>query len=81
MYCWQNKHYFKCFCQVFPNNLNSNWIHLKNKEIICLGANTPGVQLVHMQKKKQGQELVIDAEKLYYPIILAAKVRTSKIED
>ena len=44
IYCWSTDHSLKRHCQVFQDDLNSNRIHLGDKDRVCLGPYSLGRQ-------------------------------------
>ena len=78
-YCWAPDHYLKRHCTVFQEDLDSNRIHLGDDKKVCVGPYTPGARPVNMRREKPGRESVADAEKLRYPMLPTAEVRTLRV--
>ena len=81
MYCWKIDHYFERHCQVFPDNLNSNWIHLEDENEVYFRTYKSEVRLVYMRQNKSRRKSVADAKKLQYLSLLHANVQTLKIRE
>ncbi len=79
IYCWEIDHYLKRYCQVFQDNLNSNWIHLGDENKVCLRTYKPGVKLVYMRREKPGCKSVANAEKLRYLSLPPVNVQMLRI--
>ena len=67
IYCWETDHYLKRYYQVFQNDLNLNWIHLRGEGKVYLGAYKTGVRPIYIRREKPGCESVANAKKLRYP--------------
>ena len=80
-YCCAPDHYLKRHCQVFQDDLNSNQIHMKDNQKICLEPYTPGARHVFIRQRKPGPESIANAKKLCYLFLPLANVQTLKIGD
>lgn len=74
LYCWAPNSYLKQYCQVFEDNLNLNCIYLGDNKKVCLGPYTPRAKHVFIKQGKPGRELVANAEKLCYLLLLSANI-------
>lgn len=71
----------KQHCQAFQDDLNSNWIHLRDDKKIYLGIYTLGAWYVFIKQRKSKRESIANDEKLCYLSLPLANVQILRIEE